>query len=325
MMLVGDLGGTHTRLAIFPRRPPSPDTAVASADFASGDHADFLAILDTFRRRHPQFALTGCALAVAGPVLDGRCHTTNLPWHLDAAEIARTLGLQVAAVSLLNDLEAAALALPGMAASQFHGVQAGIPGATGNRVVIAPGTGLGMAILHWDGRRHHALASEGGHRDFGARDDREMALLNHAARRFPGHVSIERLLSGAGIGLIHEFLRTQEPGSWAPPPDVDATAAISARALAHSDPLCAQALAWYLDLLGAEAGNLALTAMARGGVTIAGGVPPKILPAFAASGFLANFLAKGRYRELLEQIPVNICLDERAPLLGALRVAREGT
>ncbi len=325
MILVGDLGGTHTRLAIFPRHPATPDAAVASAHFASADHADFIAILAAFRRRYAELTPTRCALAVAGPVLGGRSHTTNLPWYLDVADIARALGLEATAVSLLNDLEAAALALPGMAATQFQCVQAGAPDATGNRAVIAPGTGLGMAILHWDGHRHHALASEGGHRDFGARDAAEMALLRHAAHRFPGHVSIERLLSGAGIALIHDFLRTQEPDSWAPPASADATAAICARALAHSDPLCERALAWYLALLGAEAGNLALTALARGGVTIAGGIPPKILPAFGASGFLANFLAKGRYRELLEQIPVNICLDERAPLLGALRHAREGS
>lgn len=322
MILAGDLGGTHTRLAIFPPEPGA--AALATAHFASADYPDFAALLNAFRARHPGLALTHCALAVAGPVLDGRCQATNLPWHLDAREIARTLDLAPGAVALLNDVEAAALGLPAVPAERFAVLQRGDPGARGNRALIAPGTGLGEAILYWDGTGHHAFATEGGHCDFAPRDELEAALLHHAARRFPAHVSVERLISGPGIALIHEFLCTRADGhpAWIPPPDADAGAAISARALAREDPRCAQALVLYAALLGAEAGNLALKAMAVGGVVIAGGIAPKILPILADGVLLENFLAKGRFRELLQRIPLTICLDERAPLLGALRRAR---
>ncbi|MBI2783417.1 MAG: glucokinase [Gammaproteobacteria bacterium] len=322
MILAGDLGGTHTRLAIF---PPEPGTAaLMSAHFASADYPDFAALLDAFRARHPGLSLTHCALAVAGPVLDNRCHATNLPWHLDAREIARTLDLAPGVVALLNDVEAAALGLPAVPAERFAVLQRGDPEARGNQALIAPGTGLGEAILYWDGTGHHAFATEGGHSDFAPRDELEAALLHHAARRFPAHVSVERLISGPGIALIHEFLCTRAGGhpAWMPPPDADAGAAISARALAREDPRCVQALVLYAALLGAEAGNLALKAMAVGGVVIAGGIAPKILPILADGVLLENFLAKGRFRELLQRIPLTICLDERAPLLGALRRAR---
>ena len=323
MILAGDLGGTHTRLAIFPPEP-SAAAALASAHFASVDYPDFAALLDAFRARHPGLALTHCALAVAGPVFDGRCHTTNLPWHLDAREIADTLALNPDAVALLNDVEAAALGLPAVPAERFAILQRGNPGACGNRALIAPGTGLGEAILYWDGTGHHAFPTEGGHSDFAPRDELEVALLYHTARRFPAHVSVERLISGPGIALIHDFLCTRADGlpAWMPPPGTDAGAAISARALARNDPHCTQALALYAALLGAEAGNLALKAMAVGGVIIAGGIAPKILPILADGVLLENFLAKGRFRELLQRIPLTICLDERAPLLGALRRAR---
>lgn len=325
MILVGDLGGTHTRLAVHPRLPGVGDQSLLEAHFASATYPSFIRILDEFRARYPALAINRCVLAVAGPVVANRCDTTNLPWHLDAADVAQALGLAAGGVTLLNDLEAAALATLAMPAERFHVLQAGAPGAVGNRVLIAPGTGLGEAILYWDGSRYHALATEGGHCDFAPRDEQEMALLRYAARRFRDHVSVERILSGAGIALIHDFLRSGDPvgAGWMPPPGAAATAAISARALAHSDPLCEQALKMYLALLGAEAGNLALKAMATGGAIIVGGVAPKILPAFGDGVFIENFLAKGRFRALLAQVPISICLDERAPLLGALNRARE--
>jgi glucokinase len=322
MILVGDLGGTHARLAIFPSAPNTE--AVASAHFPSADYPNFAALLDDFRIRHPGLAVARCALAVAGPVIDGRCHTTNLPWRLDAREIASRLDLRPRDVILLNDVEAAALGLPAVPAERFAVLQSGDPEARGNQALIAPGTGLGEAILYWDGKRHHVFATEGGHCDFAPRNELEAELLHHATRRFPAHVSVERLISGPGIALIHEFLWFRNGGepAWQPPPGTAASAAISARALTGADPLCTQALALYAALLGAEAGNLALKAMAIGGVIIAGGVAPKILPALADGVLLENFLSKGRFRELLQRTPLTICLDECAPLLGALRRSR---
>jgi glucokinase len=324
MILVGDLGGTHTRLAVYARSATDADSSLASVHFASADYPGFIEILQAFRRHHPALVLTRCVLAVAGPVIGNRSETPNLPWYLDAAEIADALAVNAAAVTLLNDLEAAALAVVDMPADRFHVVQAGNPGVIGNRALIAPGTGLGEAMLYWDGCRYHALATEGGHCDFAPRNETEIGLLRHALRHFPDHVSGERILSGAGIALIHEFLREGEgsnPG-WVPPAGAAATAAICERALAHRDALCEQALSMYLALLGAEVGNLALKTMALGGVIIAGGVAPKILPAFDDHVFVANVAGKGRFRTLLAGIPISICLDERAPLLGALSRAR---
>ena len=323
MILVGDLGGTNARLALFPAAPEGE--AVVSAHYSSGAFASFAALLDTFRAAHPDLVPRRCAFAVAGPVIGGRCHTTNLPWTLDAAEIARALGLAADAVALLNDVEAAALGLAAVPAERFVVLQEGDPQARGNRALIAPGTGLGEAILYWDGERHRAFATEGGHCDFAPRNALEAELLHHVARRHPDHVSVERLLAGPGIALIHEFLvaRSGDPAAWTPPAASDASAAVSARALAREDVLCEQALTLYAALLGAEAGNLALKAMASGGITIAGGVPPKILPALTDGALRDNFLAKGRFRRLLERVPLTLCLDERAPLLGALRRARE--
>lgn len=323
MILVGDLGGTNARLALFPIAPDSE--AAASAHYSSRAFASFADLLHRFRAEHPDLVPSRCAFAVAGPVNGGRCHATNLPWTLDAAEIARALGLAADAVTLLNDVEAAALGLAAVPAERFVVLQPGDPQARGNRALVAPGTGLGEAVLYWDGERHRAFATEGGHCDFAPRNALEAELLHHAAHRYPDHVSVERMLAGPGIALIHEFLvaRGGNPAAWTPPAGSDASAAVSARALAREDVFCERALTLYATLLGAEAGNLALKAMASGGVIIGGGVPPKIMPALTDGVLRANFLAKGRFRGLLERIPLSLCLDERAPLLGALRRARE--
>jgi glucokinase len=326
MILVGDIGGTHTRLAIYPEgRGDGP--CLAQEHFSSRDFCSVVEILREFCRVHEPLAITRCAVAVAGPVIAERSEPPNLPWHLDSREIASALGLAVDNVSLLNDLEAAALATIDMPSESFQTLQEGAPRPASHRAVIAPGTGLGEAVLYWDGRQHRPLATEGGHCDFAPRNEMEFGLLRHAHRRFADHVSVERILCGAGIALIYDYLRGLRGADggttdWAPPAGSEATAAISERALTHQDRLCEQTLSLYLVLLGAEVGNLALKAMALGGIVIAGGVVPKILPAFEGSAFLANVAAKGRFRDLLSDIPISVCLDERAPLLGALKHAR---
>jgi len=328
MILVGDIGGTHTRLAIYPPgRSDGP--CLAQGQFRSRDFCSIVDILRKFCRVHPSLTITRCALAVAGPVIAARSEPPNLPWHLDSREIASGLGLAVESVSLLNDLEAAALATIDLPSESFQTLQEGVPRPASHRAVIAPGTGLGEAVLYWDGRQHRPLATEGGHCDFAPRNELEFGLFSYAHRRFADHVSVERILCGAGIALIYDFLRDLRDADggttdWIPPEGSEATAAISERALTHQDRLCEQTLSLYLVLLGAEVGNLALKAMALGGIVIAGGVVPKILPAFEGSAFLANVAAKGRFRDLLSDIPISVCLDERAPLLGALKYARGG-
>jgi glucokinase len=227
-------------------------------------------------------------------------------------------------VRLLNDLEAAAFGMLFLASPDFEVLQSGKAGARGDIAVIAPGTGLGEALLHFDGKQYHAIASEGGHTDFAPRTDDEIVLLRHLRAALGGHVSYERILSGAGIGNLYRCLRneatTREP-AWltAQLGSGDPNAAISAAALANQDPVCVQALRMFCAVLGAEAGNLALKGMTTGGVIIGGGIAPKILPALKEGSFLAALADKGRFAGWAKNLPVRVALDPRAPLIGASR------
>jgi glucokinase len=191
--------------------------------------------------------------------------------------------------------------------------------------VIAAGTGLGEGGLYWDGARHHVFASEGGHCDFAPEDDLQVELLKYLRGRY-GHVSYERVLSGPGLVNIFEFLRDTGKGK---PPDWlvaamvegDAAAAISNAAFKGQCPMCEQALNIFVAIFGAEAGNLALKIKATGGVFVAGGIAPKILPKLATPMFLEAFLSKGRLRHLMEIMPIQVITNDKLGLLGAARCA----
>jgi len=195
----------------------------------------------------------------------------------------------------------------------------------GNQAVIAPGTGLGEAGLYWDGTRHHVFASEGGHTDFAPRNDLEIELLRFLINRF-GRVSYERILSGPGLVNVYEFLRQTEGGkessTTAAAIEVgDRAAAISRAALSGADALAEKALEMWVSVYGAEASNLALKLMATGGLFLGGGISPKILPKLTGPLFMDAFLAKGRLRPLIESIPVQVVMNDKAGLLGAARCA----
>jgi glucokinase len=257
-------------------------------------------------------------------VVDGRCVTTNLPWQLDEGVLARAI--PAPRVRLLNDLEAAAHGVLTLPPDKVEPLQAG-KARKGNMVLIAAGTGLGEAILVWDGARHLVIASEGGHADFAPRNDLEVDLLRFLQKEF-GHVSYERVLSGPGLYNIYRFLR--DTGHALEPQWLgdrlrsgDPSAVVSEVGLAGGHPLCTTALDLFVSIYGAEAGNLALKALAVGGVFIGGGIAPKISAKLADGSLLAAFSDKGRYRDLMGSIPVHLVLDPRAPLLGAAHVARE--
>jgi glucokinase len=256
---------------------------------------------------------------VAGPVLDGRVRATNLPWDVDAAEVAAAAGLSSA--TLLNDLEANAWGLRALPAAAFVTIQAGAGDAAGNAALVSAGTGLGEAGLHWDGREHRPFACEGGHASFAPRTPLEVELLLHLARRF-GHVSWERVLSGPGLVNVWRFL-LERRGAAAPPWAAEAerrdglAAEITKAGLAGSDAVSAEALDLFVALYGAEAGNLALKMLATGGVYVGGGIAPKIRSRLEGSLFLEAFRDKGRMRPLLESMPVRIVIDDRAALFGA--------
>jgi glucokinase len=317
MILAGDVGGTHTRLAVFTQheRRLCP---VVEATYPSRQFADLESLLRQFMAEHP-LPIDRACFGVAGPVRRGRVEATNLAWVVEAPRLARQL--HVAAVALLNDLEANAYGLAVLAPEDFVTLNAGAADAVGNAAIIAAGTGLGEAGLYWDGTMHHPFACEGGHASFAPNDALQVELLRYLMQEHD-HVSWERVLSGPGLHAIYRFLRDTGRGEepdWlrAQLEQDDPSAAISQAALAGTSALCAQALDLFVALYGAEAGNLALKFMATGGVFVGGGIAPKILTKLTASTFMQAFVAKGRLRSLLQDIPVRVILNEKAALLGA--------
>ncbi len=325
-VLCGDIGGTHTRLAMcetdgtgvqIVRQQVVPSSAYPDLE------SPVRAFLDT---AGPAFEVA--CLAVPGPVRDRRCETTNLPWIVDADRLSGGLGIE--RISLLNDLEAAAWGIPALSEQDLLTIQEGQAAPRGNASVIAPGTGLGEAGLYWDGSRHRPFASEGGHADFAPTDEREFALQQFLAGRFKGHVSWERVVSGAGIVHVHEFL-TEYRGvsipAWlqAELRRGDPAAAISVAAMNRACAVCQESLELFVALLGREAGNHALKILSLGGVFLAGGIVPKILPLLTEGAFLHAFLAKGRMAPLMRRMAVRVVLNDSLALFGAALFAASAT
>jgi len=321
MILAGDIGGTNARLAFFEPRgeqlvPVGEDT------FASNEYPDLASILRTFVAAQRVPIKVAC-FGVAGPIREGRTQATNLPWTVDAQQLARTLHIET--VLLLNDLEACAYGIPALPPEDFVVLNPGSAKASGNAAVIAAGTGLGEAGLYWDGRQQHPFACEGGHSSFAPSNPLQVELLGYLMREFC-HVSWERVISGPGLLNIYHFLRDTGRGE---EPDwlseqmrhQDPSAAISQAALAGTSLLCEQALNLFVSLYGAEAGNVALKMMGTGGVYVGGGIAPKIIKKLTEPLFMEAFMAKGRLKPLLQDIPVRVIMNDKTALLGAARFA----
>jgi glucokinase len=320
MILAGDIGGTNARLAYF--QPQNGHLRLVSERvFASREYSELGEIVSKFLEgsaTRPEIACFG----IAGPVHNGRVETTNLPWIIEQSRLAKQI--QLPATLLINDLEASAWGIGGLNPQDLVPLNRVGP-SIGNQAVIAPGTGLGEAGLYWNGSQHQVYACEGGHADFAPQGDLQIELLRFLASRY-GHVSYERILSGPGLVNVYEFLRgkgrTEEPpGFTAQHSQEDAAAAISCSGLNGTNPLAEQALDLWISVYGAEAGNLALKAMATGGIFLSGGISPKILPKLTGPLFMNAFLEKGRLRTLLESIPVQVITNDKAGLLGAARCA----
>lgn len=321
MILAGDVGGTHTRLAFFQERGDGL-TAVAEETFPSREFASLEAVLRKFREGRP-FPITGACVGIAGPVRHGRCDATNLHWVVEAGRLARELGLERA--GLINDLEANAWGIALLEARDVAVLQGGAPDASGNAAIISAGTGLGEAGLYWDGKEHRPFATEGGHTDFAPRNRLESELLEYLLKQFQ-RVSYERVVSGPGLLNIYRFLR--DGGRAEEPPwlaeamrQEDPPAVIAQAALDGKSELCVQALDLFVSLYGAEAGNLALKVLATGGVYLGGGIAPRIVQKLREPVFLDAFTFKGRMRALLQAMPVRVILNDRVALLGAARYA----
>ncbi len=324
MILAGDIGGTKTVVAIF--EPTSGGLhPVRDATFKSREHPTLENILSEFLKDDRGLKLDAGCFGVAGTVIDGKCQTTNLPWQLDEAALARTIG--VPRLKLLNDLEAAAFGMLFLRPDEMRVLNAGVqPKRNGNVAIVAAGTGLGEAILYWDGKQYYPIASEGGHADFAPRTDLEIELLNYLRPKFGGHVSYERVLSGPGFYNVYTFLR--DTGHFPEPPSLtdklkagDANVIITQLGMSREDPLCTATMDLFCELYGAEAGNLALKCVAVGGVYVGGGIAPKILAAIENGCFMKGFTDKGRFSTLMRSMPVSVSLNPRAPLIGAANFA----
>jgi glucokinase len=320
--LAGDIGGTKTRLAVV-EVSGTQVRIVHEVSYPSREYISFELLLDNF--------LTGtetlghAAFGIAGPVQDRVALTTNLPWSIDADALQHRFSF--ASCTLLNDLEATAYGLPALGEKDMITLQSGAPNASGNAAIIAAGTGLGEAGLFWDGRCHQPFATEGGHASFSPGNELEMGLLRHLQRHYQ-HVSWERVVSGMGLLSVHEFLRVHHKSAvpqWLVEEmhRGDAAAAIAQAALSGRDEICIETLNCFVSLYGAEAGNLALKVMSRGGMYLGGGIAPKILPMLQNGAFLDAFLNKGRMRPLLEAMPVKVILNDRTALFGPALLASQ--
>ncbi|MGA7219027.1 MAG: glucokinase [Candidatus Sulfotelmatobacter sp.] len=320
MILAGDIGGTNARLAYF--QPQNGHFRLVSERvFPSRDFSGLGEIVSQFLRDQGSLPDVAC-FGIAGPVHNGRVETSNLPWVIEQSRLAKQIELPI--TLLINDLEASAWGIGALGPQDLHALNQVAP-SLGNQAVIAPGTGLGEAGLYWNGRQHQVFACEGGHTDFAPQGEIQIELLRFLAARY-GHVSYERILSGPGLVNVYEFLQStgagSEPAGFAKQIlQGDAAAAISSAALDGSNQRAQQALDLWVSVYGAEAGNLALKAMATGGIFLAGGISPKILPCLNGPLFMRAFLEKGRLRPLLESVPVKVITNDKAGLLGAARCA----
>jgi glucokinase len=321
MILAGDIGGTHARLALF-ESDRGKLKEIVGETFPSRHYKTLEEIVAMFVANHPAKIEHAC-FGIAGPVRDGRSETPNLAWVVDARQLAMAAGIPT--LRLINDLEANAFGVATLSEKDFSVLNPGAPDASGNQAVISAGTGLGEAGLYWDGKYHRAFASEGGHCDFAPRDDVEGELARWLHQQF-GHASWERVLSGPGLYNIYKFLRDSGRGQEAKwfteeTAHADASAVISRAAMENRSELCVNALDMFVSFYAAEAGNLALKVMAVGGVFLGGGIAPKIASKLKQPAFMKSFAAKGRMSAMLEGIPISIILNDLTALQGAARCA----
>jgi glucokinase len=321
VILAGDIGGTNTRLALFDGDLREP---VRFGTFRSGEHRSLEEMVEMFLADGA--TPTAASFGVAGTIRNGHTKGVNLEWSVDAGRLRKLLGR--IKVGLINDLEANAYGIASLGPEDIAVLNEGNQHARGNLALISAGTGLGQAGLYWDGKRHRPFATEGGHADFAPRDELELSLQRYLRTTY-GHVSYERVCSGMGLVNIHDFLR-ESRGEYEHPRVLeeldgpDPAAAIGRAALAGTSETCARALDLFVSVYGSQAGNLALTLMATGGVYLGGGIAPKVLPKLADGAFMRSFADKGRFAQVLERIPVRVILNDKAALLGAARHAANG-
>jgi glucokinase len=320
-VLAGDIGGTKTNLGLFVPGKARPKARV-TATYPSGSADSLEVIIAKMLERYPAKIMAAC-FGIAGPVINGECRTTNLPWVVSEKKLQKRFGWQQ--VRLINDLCTTATAVPLLSHREVKALN-GVRVRKGRNIgLVAPGTGLGLALLVYADDRFRPMASEGGHTSFAPSDESETDLWRYLHARF-GHVSTERVLSGRGLVNIYDWLKSGE--NFAESPGIreamrasDPARVITENAITGEDGLCREALQRFCRIFGSVAGNLALTGMTTGGMFLGGGIPPKILPALQTGHFMATFHAKGRFEAFMKKIAVRVILNDRAALLGAARCA----
>jgi glucokinase len=316
-VLAGDVGGTKTNLGLFLKGKERPVPKVIET-FSSHNAPDLEHIIRQFLEIHPVLVTHAC-FGIAGPVVNGTSKTTNLPWNISEDRIKKEFNFHH--VKLINDLTATAMAIPLLNKDEFFPLNQAVSIKDQNLALIAPGTGLGKAMLIYQNGRYLPVPSEGGHADFAPNNEAEMKLWQYLHQHY-GHVSIERVVSGSGLVNIYNWLkdsgRLNEP-HWLKQKleEMDPAKVITEAALASKDPGCVEALNMFVSIFGAVVGNLALTGITTGGVYLGGGIPPKILSKLKEDIFMEAFTNKGRFRGLLEKISVKVVLNDKAALIGA--------
>jgi len=320
MILAGDVGGTKVHLALY-------DFINGKLEYSRDERfpaKDYSGLEEIVKEFLGAFTVTAACFGVPGPVRDGRLRLTNLPWTLDSRELSVSLGINH--VFLINDLEANGYGVAELAADQIYTLSEGDASQIGNRALIAAGTGLGEALLIWNGHSHTPYPSEGGHADYAPRNEDEIDLLRFLKQKYSGRISQERVVSGQGLTNIYDFLREvrgiDEPVWLAERLAAeDPNAVITELALAAKSEICEKALDMFVSAYGAETGNLALKILSVGGVYVGGGIAPRILDKLKDGRFMKAFTDKGRLSQLLINMPVRIILESRAALLGAAAYA----
>jgi glucokinase len=321
MILAGDVGGTKVHLALY-------DFINGKLQYTRDERypaKNYSGLIEIVKEFLGADKVTAACFGVPGPVRNGRLRLTNLPWTLDSHELSASLDVEH--VFLINDLEANGYGVAELSADQIYTLSEGDPGQIGNRALIAAGTGLGEGILAWNGRIHVPYPSEGGHTDYGPRNEDEIDLLRFLQQKYNGRVSYERVISGMGMTNIYEFLREvrgmDEP-KWLAERIAaahDPNSVITEMALSAKSEICEKAMDMFVSAYGAEAGNLALKVLSVGGLYVGGGIAPRILEKIKDGTFMKSFVDKGRLSQLLINMPVRIILESRAALLGAAAFA----
>jgi glucokinase len=322
--LAGDIGGTKVIMALYEVSPDGKIKETAEKRYPSADYKTFTEILVDFRHEHAD-PVHATGLGVAGPVFDRRCQATNLPWIIDARELESSQ--PVGRVALVNDFKAAALGVLHLQPGEWVDLNAGTAIKDGPIAVLGAGTGLGEALMFYSDQRYHVVPTEGGHKDFAPRNEDEIGLLRFLMK-LHGRVSYERVLSGAGLHAVYDFVLTL---NHSPERDEvkkemqsdDPAAVISKWALSGKDPNCVKALDMFAAVYGAEAGNLALQVVATGGVYLPGGMGPKNVGKLLDGTFQTAYLSKGRFSHLVSSIPVRLVTNKNVGLLGAAAAAME--